>query len=195
MHTKHITNNIAQNLFIIRRQIPSHPARDIKIVIEGTEVLDKFSSVPTPFGTLFVRTYYLTLKQPKKVQCTFGFVQKVLTEPDRIKMIPKIILLSPWLHTLEQAYLFFCPYSALTINTLGFYLSCVWRLLLHTNIFKYWYVRAKLTNIFSNICKFCQIQCIQYAQAMVVFRICTSMVAYSWQYICKQCLSSRTNII
>lgn len=52
--------------------------KNIKIIIDGTEVLKEVPTIPTAVALFFGLTYALNLKYPKKLQYTFEFVQKVL---------------------------------------------------------------------------------------------------------------------
>ncbi|XDV26021.1 hypothetical protein PO909_029830 [Leuciscus waleckii] len=69
-------------IFITGKEDPFHPPKDIKIVIEGTEVLNELPSVATAFAMFFGLINTLNLKYPKRLQFTFEFVQKVLMELD-----------------------------------------------------------------------------------------------------------------
>lgn len=78
-------------IFITGKEDPLHPPKDIKIVVEGKEVLNELPSVA---GLI----YTLNLKYPKRLQFTFEFVQKVLMELDGIKMTPKVTRLTTQLY-------------------------------------------------------------------------------------------------
>lgn len=88
-------------IFITGKEDPLHPPKDIKIVIEGTEVLNELPSVATAFAMVFGIIFTLNLKYPKRLQFTFEFVQKVLMELDGKKMTPKVTRLTTQLYSTE----------------------------------------------------------------------------------------------
>lgn len=61
---------------IPRKEDPFHPSEDIKIVIDGTEVLNELPSVATSFAILVNRahTHTLNLKYLKEMKFPFEFV-------------------------------------------------------------------------------------------------------------------------
>lgn len=63
---------------------------DIKIVIDGTEVLKEVPTIATAVAMFFGLTYALNLKYPKNLQYTLEFVQKVLMELGGNKISPKV---------------------------------------------------------------------------------------------------------
>lgn len=74
---------------------------DIKIVIDGTEVLKEVPTIATAVAMFFGFTYALNLKYPKNLQYTFEFVQKVLMELGAKKISPKVHKLSTQLFSPE----------------------------------------------------------------------------------------------
>ena len=62
---------------------------DIKIVIDGTEVLREVPTIATAVAMLFGLTYALNIKYTKNRQYTLEFVQKVLMELGGKKMSPQ----------------------------------------------------------------------------------------------------------
>lgn len=91
----------AMAILITGREGPLHPAKDIKIIIEGTEVLRGLPSVTAAFTMIFGLMYTLNLKYPKKLESTFEFVQKILMDLDRKKMSPKVNKLCSQLYSSE----------------------------------------------------------------------------------------------
>ncbi|KAM4616770.1 uncharacterized protein ACJ7VT_009564 [Polymixia lowei] len=85
-------------IFVTGGEDPSHPPKDIKIVIDGKQVLNEAPSVPTAVAMFFGLTYALNLKYPKNLQYTLEFVQKVLMELGGKKMSPKVHRLSTQLY-------------------------------------------------------------------------------------------------
>ena len=88
-------------IFITGKEDPLHPPKDIKIVIEETEVLNELPSFATAFAMVFGLIYTLNIKYQKRLQFTFEFVQKVLMELDGKKMTPKVNRLSTQLYSTE----------------------------------------------------------------------------------------------
>lgn len=64
---------------------------DIKIVIDGTEVLREVPTIATAVAMFFGLTYVLNIKYPKNLHYTLEFVQKVLMKLGGKKMSPKFI--------------------------------------------------------------------------------------------------------
>ncbi|KAM4595973.1 uncharacterized protein ACJ7VT_011444 [Polymixia lowei] len=85
-------------IFVTGGEDPSHPPKDIKIVIDGKQVLNEAPSVPTAVAMFFGLTYALNLKYSKNLQYTLEFVQKVLMELGGKKMSPKVHRLSTQLY-------------------------------------------------------------------------------------------------
>ncbi|XP_028433371.1 uncharacterized protein LOC114555277 [Perca flavescens] len=81
-------------IFITGKEDPLHPPKNIKIVIEGTEVLNELPSFATAFAMVFGLIYTVNIKYQKRLQFTFEFVQKVLMELDGKKMTPSTQLYS-----------------------------------------------------------------------------------------------------
>lgn len=88
-------------IFVTGKEDPFHPPKDIKIVIDGTQVLNEVPSVATAVAMFFGLTYALNLKYPKNLQYTLEFVQKVLMELGGKKMSPKIQKLGTQLYSPE----------------------------------------------------------------------------------------------
>lgn len=88
-------------IFVTGREDPSHPPKDIMIVIDGTQVLNEVPSVSTAVAMFFGLTYALNLKYPKNLQYTLEFVQKVLMDLGGKKMSPKVHKLSTHLYIPE----------------------------------------------------------------------------------------------
>ncbi|XP_053291225.1 uncharacterized protein LOC128451422 [Pleuronectes platessa] len=63
---------------------------DIKIFIDGTEVLREVPTIVTAVAMFFGLTYALNIKYPKKLQYTLEFLQRVLMELGGKKMSPKM---------------------------------------------------------------------------------------------------------
>lgn len=61
-------------IFVTGNEDPLQPRKDIKIVIEGTQVLNEVPSVTTAVAMLFGLTYALNIKYPKNMQYTLEFV-------------------------------------------------------------------------------------------------------------------------
>ncbi|KAF6730795.1 hypothetical protein FQA47_008429 [Oryzias melastigma] len=81
-------------IFVIGREDPFSPPTDIKIVIDGKQVLSQVPSVATAIAMFFGLSYALNLKYPKKLKYTLEFIQKVLMEIGGKKMSPKVYRLS-----------------------------------------------------------------------------------------------------
>ena len=62
---------------------------DIKIVIDGTEVLREVPTIAPAVAMFFGLTYALNIKYPKNRQYTLEFVQKFLMELGGKKMSPQ----------------------------------------------------------------------------------------------------------
>ncbi|XP_033984230.1 uncharacterized protein LOC117480856 isoform X2 [Trematomus bernacchii] len=77
-------------IFVIGKEDQFHRPKDVKVLIEGTEVLSGLPSVATAFAMLFGLIYALNLRYPKELQSTFEVVQKVLMELEGKKMSPKV---------------------------------------------------------------------------------------------------------
>lgn len=88
-------------IFVTGNEDPLQPRKDIKIVNEGTQVLNEVPSVLTAVAMLFGLTYALNLKYLKNLQYTLEFVQKVLMELGGKKISPKVHRLSTQLHSSE----------------------------------------------------------------------------------------------
>lgn len=88
-------------IFVTGNEDPLQPCKDIKIVIEGNQVLNEVPSVVTAVAMLFGLTYTLNLKYPKNQQYTLEFVQKVLLELGGKKISPNVHRLSTQLHSSE----------------------------------------------------------------------------------------------
>lgn len=88
-------------IFTVEKEDPFHQPKDLRIIIEGTAVLNELPSVATAFAMFFGLVYALNLKYPKKAQFTFEFVQKVLMALDGKKMSLRIHRLSTFLHSSE----------------------------------------------------------------------------------------------
>ncbi|XP_033935616.1 uncharacterized protein [Pseudochaenichthys georgianus] len=102
-------------IFVIGKEDQFHRPKDVKVLIEGTEVLSGLPSVATAFAMLFGLIYALNLKYPKELQSTFEVVQKVLMELEGKKMSPKV---NSWVLSLFTFGLIFlsCTHSlAVTI--------------------------------------------------------------------------------
>ncbi|XP_058478218.1 uncharacterized protein LOC131474286 [Solea solea] len=74
---------------------------DIKIVIDGIEVLKEVPTTAAAVAMFFGLTYALKLKYPKNLQHTLEFVQKVLMELGGKNMSPKVHRLSTLLYNPE----------------------------------------------------------------------------------------------
>ncbi|KAI9525183.1 hypothetical protein NQZ68_009391 [Dissostichus eleginoides] len=77
-------------IFVIGKEDQFLRPKDVKVLIEGTEVLNGLPSVATAFAMLFGLIYALNLRYPKELQSTFEVVQKVLMELEGKKMSPKV---------------------------------------------------------------------------------------------------------
>lgn len=88
-------------IFVTWKEDPFHAPKDIKIVIDGTQVLNKVPSVAKAVAMFFELTYALNLKYPKNLQYTLEFLQKVLMELGGKKMSPKVHRLSTQLYSQE----------------------------------------------------------------------------------------------
>lgn len=86
-------------IFVTGREDAFHPPKDIKIIIDGTQVLNGVPSVATAVAMFFGLTYALNLKYPKNLLHTFEFIQKVLMELGGKKMSPKVYRLSTHLYS------------------------------------------------------------------------------------------------
>lgn len=71
---------------------------DVKIVIDGIEVLKEVPTTATAVAMFFGLTYALNLKYQKYLQHTLEFVQKVLMQLGGKKMSPKVHRLSTQLY-------------------------------------------------------------------------------------------------
>ncbi|XP_041841969.1 uncharacterized protein LOC121640324 [Melanotaenia boesemani] len=88
-------------IFVPGKEDSFHSPKDIKIVIDGTPVLNEVPSVATAVAMLFGLTYALNLRYPKNLQYTLEFVQKVLMELGGKKMSKKVYRLSSQLYSPE----------------------------------------------------------------------------------------------
>lgn len=86
-------------IFVTGREDTFHPPKDIKIVIDGTQVLNEVPSVATAVAMFFGLMYALNLKYPKNLQYILEFFQKVLMELGGEKMSPKVHRLSTQLYS------------------------------------------------------------------------------------------------
>ncbi|KAM9480743.1 uncharacterized protein Hap1MRO34_008664 [Clarias gariepinus] len=86
-------------IFVTGREDAFQPPKDIKIVIDGTQVLNEVPSVVTAVAMFFGLIYALNLKYPPNLQYTLEFVQKVLMELGGKKMSQKIHRLSTQLYS------------------------------------------------------------------------------------------------
>ncbi|KAI9547530.1 hypothetical protein NQZ68_017083 [Dissostichus eleginoides] len=77
-------------IFVIGKEDQFHRPKDVKVLIDGTEVLNGLPSVATAFAMLLGLIYALNLRYPKELQSTFEVVQKVLMELEGKKMSPKV---------------------------------------------------------------------------------------------------------
>ena len=96
-----VLDQTAMAIFISTNDDPLHPTKDIKIIIDGVEVLAELPSVATAFAMLFGLIYTLNLRYPKQLQFTFEFVQKVLMELEAKKMTTKVNRLNTQLYRPE----------------------------------------------------------------------------------------------
>lgn len=71
---------------------------DVKIVIDGIEVLKEVPTTATAVAMFFGLSYTLNPKYPKSLQHTLEFVQKVLMQLGGKKMSPKVHRLSTQLY-------------------------------------------------------------------------------------------------
>lgn len=88
-------------IFVTERDNPLHSPNNIKIVIDGTEVLNEVPSLATAVAMFSGLVYALNIQYPKKLRYTFEFVQKILMGLSEKKMSPKIHRLSTQLYSPE----------------------------------------------------------------------------------------------
>ncbi|XP_041851632.1 uncharacterized protein LOC121646602 [Melanotaenia boesemani] len=88
-------------IFVTGKEDSFHSPKDIKIVIDGTPVLNEVPSVAKAVAMLFGLTNALNLRYPKNLQYTLEFVQKVLMELGGKKMSKKVYRLSSQLYSPE----------------------------------------------------------------------------------------------
>ncbi|XP_030612998.1 uncharacterized protein LOC115799842 [Archocentrus centrarchus] len=86
-------------IFVTGREDPFCPPKDIKTIIDGTQVLDDVPSVATAVAMFFGLIYALNLKYPKNLQYTLEFFQKILMELGGKNMSSKVYRLSTQLHS------------------------------------------------------------------------------------------------
>lgn len=72
---------------------------DLKIALEGEEVMTGLQSMVQGFAMLFGLIYILNMQYPKKCECTFEFIQKVLMGLDNKKKSAKEHKINVLLHS------------------------------------------------------------------------------------------------
>ncbi|XP_073763453.1 uncharacterized protein isoform X1 [Danio rerio] len=63
---------------------------DVRVVLEGVEVLHNLQSVTHAWVMLYGLIYALNLNYPKSLKCTFEVYQKILMDLDSTKLSPKV---------------------------------------------------------------------------------------------------------
>ncbi|XP_056319868.1 uncharacterized protein LOC130233724 [Danio aesculapii] len=63
---------------------------DVRVVLEGVEVLHNLQSVTHACVMLYGLIYALNLNYPKSLKCTFEVYQKILMDLDSTKLSPKV---------------------------------------------------------------------------------------------------------
>lgn len=86
-------------IVVTERHNPLHSPKNIKVVIDGTEVLNEVPSLATAVAMFFGLVYALNIQYPKKLRYTFEFIQKILMGLDEKKLSQKIHRLSCQLHS------------------------------------------------------------------------------------------------
>lgn len=86
-------------IFIIREdENLLHQPKDICVILDGVEVLNKLPSVSAAVAMLFGLIYALNMEYPKGFTFTFEVLQKILMELGSNKMSTKIRRLNSELH-------------------------------------------------------------------------------------------------